>query len=607
MKKRIMTALMVLVLVFSLAPEAFADTIYSGPGAIEAGRSINHLAATLSSGGTVSATDLPPGIILETENGANGLDVYLRGVSLTAGTYNCFINIGDSDNKINYPITIVPATPVVNISSPQTCFAGAQIQLSVSTSVNDGGSLSYQWYYTDTGSTADGVMILNATDSTYYPDTTVAGTTYYYCEVTNTNNGASSTVLSGTCSVTVREASVTSISVASLPNKIDYKKGESLNSDGLQISINYSDGSSQIVSSGFGISPSVLEKAGTQTIIVTYQDKTCSFSVNVEEIEEKIDGIGVLTPPAKTEYKLGESFDSAGLSIRVYTNLGQRDVSEGFEISPKSFDKPGDQTVTISYGGKTCTLTVKVKADEKPVSLSVLSKPSKLTYLVGEELDTKGLTLRLTLNNNKTEKITEGFSCSPTKFEKAGPQEITVTYGELSCKFSVNVKDKKAEASPSPSPSAKPGDNSKPDPSPSVAPDSNGKNNEPHKSGLNHTPLIVIMVVALVALGGLGAYAYYMSRNSDDDFIDRIKEFFERFKSDKSEDDTPDLYDDDDPSDLYDDDDASDLYDDDTSDPYDDDTSDPFSDAPSDPFGDDIFPKNDLHNPRRNDQDKYNK
>lgn len=596
MKKKIMTALLVLVLVFSLAPAAFADTIYSGPGAIEAGRSINHLAATLSSGTVVSATDLPPGIVIETEEGANGLDVYLRGVSLTAGTYNCFINIGNSDNKINYPITIVPATPVVNISSPQTCFAGAEVQLSVSTSVNDGGSLSYQWYYTSSGSTADGTMILNATDSTYYPDTSVVGTTYYYCEVTNTNNGATSTVVSNTSSVTVKEASVTSISVASLPNKIDYKKGESLNSDGLQISINYSDGSSQIVSSGFGISPSVLEKAGTQTIIVTYQDKTCSFSVNVEEIEEKIDGIGVLTPPTKTEYKPGESFDSAGLSIRVYTNLGQRDVSEGFEISPKSFDKPGDQTVTISYGGKTCTLTVKVRADEKPVSLSVLSKPSKLNYLVGEELDTKGLTLRLTLNNNKTEKITEGFSCSPTKFEKAGPQEITVTYGELSCKFSVNVKDKKAEASPSTSP--KPGESPKPEPSPSSPPDSADGDNESHKSGLNHTPLIIIMVVALVALAGLGAYAYYMSRNSDDDFIDRIKEFFERFKSDKSEDDTPDLYDDDD---------TSDLYDDDISDPYGDDSSDPFGNDPSDPFGDDIFPKNGQHNPRRNDQDKYNK
>ena len=533
MKKKFITALLVLVLAFSLAPMAFADTIYSAPGAIEAGRSIDHLAATLSSGVVVSATDLPPGIVLETEESENGLNVYLRGSSLTAGNYNCFINIDDSENKINYPLTIVPATPSVNISSSQSSFTGNEVQLSVSTSVNDGGTLSYQWYYTNSGSTADGALILNATDSIYYPDTSVPGTTYYYCEVTNTNNGMTSTVVSSTSSVTVKEASVTSISVASLPDKTDYKKGETLNTEGLQICINYSDGTNQITSSGFGISPVALEQTGTQTIIISYQDKTCSFSVNVEEIEEKIEGIGVLTPPAKTEYKPGESFDKTGLSIRVYTNLGQRDVYEGFEVSPQSFDKAGDQTITISYGGKTCTLTVKVRVDEKPVSLSVLSKPEKLNYTVGEELDTKGLTLRLTLNTSKTEKITDGFSCSPTKLDKAGPQEITVTYGDFTCKFSVNVKDKKADENSSPSPSVKPGDTSKPDVSPAVDSDTVNEQNESHKSGSSHTPLIIIMVVALLALAGLGVYAYYMSRNSEDDFMERIKEFFERFKSDK--------------------------------------------------------------------------
>ncbi len=532
MKKKFVSALMALLLVFSLAPAAFADTIYSAPGAIEAGRSIDHLAATLSSGASVSAIDLPPGIVLETEETDSGLNVYLRGVSLAAGNYNCFISIDNSENQINYPLTIVPATPAVNISSSQTCFVGGEAQLSVSTSVNDGGTLSYQWYYSENSSNSGGAMILNAVDSTYYPDTSTPGTTYYYCEVTNTNNGMTSTVASAVSSVTVKEAAVTSISIASLPDKTDYKKGETLDSTGLQISLNYSDGTSEIISSGFGISPIALEKAGTQTIIISYQDKTCSFSVNVEEIEEVIEGIGVLTPPSKIEYKPGENFDSTGLSIRVYTNLGQRDVHDGFEVSPTSFEKAGDHTVTISYGGKTCTLTVKVRADEKPVSLSVLAKPKKLTYNIGEELDTTGLTLRLTLNTNKTEKITEGFTCTPTKFEKAGPQEITVTYGDLSCKFSVNVKDKKAPATPSPSPSVKPDETVKPQTSPEVKPETD-THNDTHNSGPNHTALIIIMVIAIVALIGLGVYAYIMSRNDGDDFVERIKEFIDRFRSDK--------------------------------------------------------------------------
>jgi len=75
-------------------------------------------------------------------------------------------------------ITAQPQTAVVNVNDPVT--------LSVTASVADGGTLSYQWYKASgVGETGTAV----GTDSpTYTVDTSIAGGSYYYVVVTNTNN-----------------------------------------------------------------------------------------------------------------------------------------------------------------------------------------------------------------------------------------------------------------------------------------------------------------------------------------------------------------------------------------------------------------------------------
>lgn len=54
----------------------------------------------------------------------------------------------------------------------------------------DEGILSYQWYKNTINSTEKGEKIEGANEQTYSPSTVKAGTFYYYCEVTNTNEDA---------------------------------------------------------------------------------------------------------------------------------------------------------------------------------------------------------------------------------------------------------------------------------------------------------------------------------------------------------------------------------------------------------------------------------
>jgi formylglycine-generating enzyme required for sulfatase activity len=63
------------------------------------------------------------------------------------------------------------------------------LTLTVKAEVNDGGTLTYQWY-SNTVDDYDGTEIPGATSKTYTPPTTNYGTIYYYVIVTNTNNAA---------------------------------------------------------------------------------------------------------------------------------------------------------------------------------------------------------------------------------------------------------------------------------------------------------------------------------------------------------------------------------------------------------------------------------
>jgi len=112
--------------------------------------------------------------------------------------------------------------PVINVQpmSPSASYAvgDTATPLTITASVSDGGTLSYQWFDNGTTNSNSGGTSLGsaggADTASFTPPTTSAGTTYYYCEVTNTNLLApgltTATVVSNVVTVKVIEP-VTSI------------------------------------------------------------------------------------------------------------------------------------------------------------------------------------------------------------------------------------------------------------------------------------------------------------------------------------------------------------------------------------------------------------
>ena len=89
----------------------------------------------------------------------------------------------------------VPAAAPVITAQPQNAavVSGSNVSLSVTASVSDGGTLSYQWYRNTINGNTGGTLISGAVNANYSPDASAGGTSYYYAIVTNTLTGLKGT------------------------------------------------------------------------------------------------------------------------------------------------------------------------------------------------------------------------------------------------------------------------------------------------------------------------------------------------------------------------------------------------------------------------------
>lgn len=71
-------------------------------------------------------------------------------------------------------------------------------------------------------------------------------------------------------------------------------------------------------------------------------------------------------------------------------------------------------------------------------SISVKTKPAKLTYLLGEWLDTAGLVVRATYSDG-SQSVVEGYQVSGFNPDVSGEQTIYVTLGNKTASFKVFV------------------------------------------------------------------------------------------------------------------------------------------------------------------------
>ena len=517
MKKRLLSLFLVFILAGSLlGPSAWAaGRKYINLGTVDADTYIDLLIGKVSGTAECTGGSVPDGCSVYSEERDETVYHYLRGTPAAAGVYEFTVTVAvdaESEGEPTEPqtepqteelvcsITVLPSAPAVTMPKDVSCYVGDEVRLELVATAAGTGDLSYQWFSNPFNSNHDGALIANATENVFIPDTSKVCSTYYYCEITHTENGLSATSNTTPVCVSVSEPVVTSISVNTMPSKTQYTVGDSVDTGGMLLQVKYAGGASEIISSGFGVYPTALKQAGVQTVTISYKGCNCSFDVQVNETEDEVEEIRISAMPTKTEYFVGDWLDTSGMKLRVFTQKGYDEVSTGFSCSPTILGIEGTQIITVYYSGKSCTFEVAVTpAKEEIRTLSVIAKPQKLTYTVGEALDTAGLVLHVE-TNLETRDVVDGFTCAPTVMSKAGQQEITVSYQGKTCTFTVTVN---AAAAASPEVSTAPAE---PTAVPTVVPTTAPTDED---DGPNAGALVtVIAILAVLGLAALGAYVY---------------------------------------------------------------------------------------------------
>ena len=156
------------------------------------GVNLSGSSSTLASGtanaGVTNSNDVPE---------ASGIRsiVFTYNIDPTHGTTCLSSNVSYSVsslipfNDVNLVNAVAPVITTA-LTNPTTAVGTAVTPLDATATVTDGGTVSYQWYSNPTASTTDGTALVGSTAATYAPAVDVAGTFYYYCVVTNTNNDA---------------------------------------------------------------------------------------------------------------------------------------------------------------------------------------------------------------------------------------------------------------------------------------------------------------------------------------------------------------------------------------------------------------------------------
>ena len=117
---------------------------------------------------------------------------------------------------------------------------GTAIPLSVTAEVTDGGALSYQWYRNSINDVTSGTEISGETNSTFTPPTDKAGTTFYYCIVTNLKDGETASAVSNSAKITVADSTVQTPDIKKHPEDDTYKTGGK--ADPLSVTAEVTDG-----------------------------------------------------------------------------------------------------------------------------------------------------------------------------------------------------------------------------------------------------------------------------------------------------------------------------------------------------------------------------
>lgn len=102
----------------------------------------------------------------------------------------------------------------------------------------------------------------------------------------------------------------------------------------------------------------------------------------------KLASIAIITPPDKTQYRPGQTFDPAGMTVRATYSNGATAVATGWTYSPSGALAEGTESVTILYTEGGVTAQAQQAVTVQKANITVPTQSGSLTYNGGPQSPT---------------------------------------------------------------------------------------------------------------------------------------------------------------------------------------------------------------------------
>ena len=194
--------------------------------------------------------------------------------------------------------------------------------------------------------------------------------------------------------------------------------GEKLDREKLIVTVYYSDGTSE-KPKDYVLSHTLVEDLGTNTFLVTYENKTTKFTVTGKEERKPRTMYASYSGPAVI---VGNAPDRNNFYVSVVFNDNTIERITEFELTPSVIQKEGSNVMVVSYGE--LSAEVKIPGLAKSV-VSITAEYVGLPVIIGKTIAEKDIEVTATFNDGTKDKVTN-FTLSSSVVYKIGDNLITV-------------------------------------------------------------------------------------------------------------------------------------------------------------------------------------
>ncbi len=238
--------------------------------------------------------------------------------------------------------------------------------------------------------------------------------------------------------ITVKENTVTKVEITKQPTKTEYIEGQNFEATGMIVKATYLDGTEKEITDYTIENGNELGKDVTEVEI-----KFGKFSafVPVTVSENILVSIEVTTPPIKTEYIEGQTFDKTGMVVTGTLLDGSSVLISGYSVSENKLSTD-DTKIEVVFKEKITYVNIVVKKNIV-TKIEVTKQPIKTEYIEGQTFDKTGMVVKATYLDGTENTITD-YTINNTTL-KADDEEIEVEFEGVKTSVKINVTKNKVE------------------------------------------------------------------------------------------------------------------------------------------------------------------